>query len=272
MSSADMRLVAGVGHKETIVWWLTLEGNNKWSCSLPYMSRHKGPSTRWDFWAWDFCDTTSNICDKTWNICDTTWNICEQRQTKSHESLIVWMHFERRQIFVRFCSTMFHEDGAYSKMPNIHEILWNNVEQNLIMWTHTHSSNKFSWDFCSTLFHECFLTQVIKHRETTWNIIKYPWGDFSLCSMDVYLNSWGPLLSWQFILNHHAVLLISTKLARLCGDSRPHWVQTEKAEIPSRVSWNIKQNFTKISLCGQVINYIKLKRLFRWRMLWKPIC
>jgi hypothetical protein len=27
--------------------------------------------------------------------------------------------------------------------------------------------------------------------------------------------------------------LISAKLARLCGDSRPHWVQTEKAEIPS---------------------------------------
>jgi hypothetical protein len=26
---------------------------------------------------------------------------------------------------------------------------------------------------------------------------------------------------------------ISAKLARLCGDSRPHWVQTEKAEIPS---------------------------------------
>jgi hypothetical protein len=34
-----------------------------------------------------------------------------------------------------------------------------------------------------------------------------PWGDFSLCSMDVYLNSWGPLPSWQFVLNHHAVLL-----------------------------------------------------------------
>jgi hypothetical protein len=30
--------------------------------------------------------------------------------------------------------------------------------------------------------------------------------------------------------------LISAKLARLCGDSRPHWVQTEKAEIPSWVS------------------------------------
>jgi hypothetical protein len=27
--------------------------------------------------------------------------------------------------------------------------------------------------------------------------------------------------------------LISAKLARLCGDSRSHWVQTEKAEIPS---------------------------------------
>jgi hypothetical protein len=27
--------------------------------------------------------------------------------------------------------------------------------------------------------------------------------------------------------------LISAKLARLCGDSRPHWVQTEKAEIPA---------------------------------------
>jgi hypothetical protein len=27
--------------------------------------------------------------------------------------------------------------------------------------------------------------------------------------------------------------LISAKLARLCGDSWPHWVQTEKAEIPS---------------------------------------
>jgi hypothetical protein len=27
--------------------------------------------------------------------------------------------------------------------------------------------------------------------------------------------------------------LISAKLARFCGDSRLHWVQTEKAEIPS---------------------------------------
>jgi hypothetical protein len=29
---------------------------------------------------------------------------------------------------------------------------------------------------------------------------------YSLCSMDVYLNSWGPLLQ-QFVLNHHAILL-----------------------------------------------------------------
>jgi hypothetical protein len=36
----------------------------------------------------------------------------EQRQAKSHESLIVWTRFEQRQTFVRFCSTMFHEDGA----------------------------------------------------------------------------------------------------------------------------------------------------------------
>jgi hypothetical protein len=28
-------------------------------------------------------------------------------------------------------------------------------------------------DFCSTLFHECFFTRVIKHRETTSSIIKH---------------------------------------------------------------------------------------------------
>jgi hypothetical protein len=31
--------------------------------------------------------------------------------------------------------------------------------------------------------------------------------------------------------------LISAKLARLCGDSRSHWVQTEKAEIPSCINF-----------------------------------
>jgi hypothetical protein len=34
--------------------------------------------------------------------------------------------------------------------------------------------------------------------------------------------------------------LISTKLARLCGDSRPHWIQTEKAEIiPSCIFYTL---------------------------------
>jgi hypothetical protein len=31
----------------------------------------------------------------------------------------------------------------------------------------------------------------------------------------------------------HLTTLLREKLARLCGDSRPHWVQTEKAKIPS---------------------------------------
>jgi hypothetical protein len=71
--------------------------------------------------SWDFCEILTmrflwyNIVH-LWH----TWNICEQRQIKSHESLIVWTRFEQRQIFVRFCSTMFHET------------LWNNVEQNII--------------------------------------------------------------------------------------------------------------------------------------------
>jgi hypothetical protein len=37
--------------------------------------------------------------------------------------------------------------------------------------------------------------------------------------------------------------LISAKLARLCGDSRPHWVQTEKAEIPSGWDWEVSSIF-----------------------------
>jgi hypothetical protein len=114
------------------------------------------------------------------------------------------------------------------------------------------------------------------------------WGNFSLCSMDVYLELLGAstqlaicskslcsiaISSWpylqdaifsspplqlsrkvvrpgssehslsqsthtlHYVRTHQGTIAernrISAKLAKLCGDSRPHWVQTEKAEIPS---------------------------------------
>jgi hypothetical protein len=55
----------------------------------------------------------------------------------------------------------------------------------------------------------------------------------------------------QYVRTHPGTIaernLLSAKLARLCGDSRPHWVQTEKAEIPSwLIFWNILVMFVTV--------------------------
>jgi hypothetical protein len=82
-----------------------------------------------------------------------------------------------------------------------------------------------------------------------------PWGDFSLCSMDIILlellranslrtrseHSSQSAHTLHYVRTHPGTIaernLISAKLARLCGDSTPHWVQTEKAQIPS---WKVQ--------------------------------
>jgi hypothetical protein len=152
------------------------------------------------------------------------------------------------------------------------------------------------------------LFRFVYMNNFSWNIFPTPrgWGDFSLWSMDVYLNHWGPQLaicskspcsiassSWpylqdaissspplqlsrkvvrtrpehssqsphtlHYVRTHPGTIaernLISAKLARLCGDSRPHWVQTEKAEIPSCLKkvcvWRYDTAFTfpQTSVC-----------------------
>jgi hypothetical protein len=53
--------------------------------------------------------------------------------------------------------------------------------------------------------------------------------------------------------------LISVKLARLCGDSRPHWVQTEKAEIPSCIMAHIdiKMRLITYPCPGKFVQHVK---------------
>jgi hypothetical protein len=124
------------------------------------------------FWPWDCCDTTSNMCD-------TTWNICEQRQAKSHESLIVWTRFEQRQrrrcfMNVRHFAArivfMIHEDDAWC------------VQQSF-MKPHrvdAHPLIKHLWDFHEIFVRRCFMSvfwlessNIVKRRETTWDIMKH---------------------------------------------------------------------------------------------------
>jgi hypothetical protein len=148
-------------------------------------SASKCPSTQWDFreifvrfWPWDFCDTS--------NICDTTWNICEQWQTKSHKSLIVWAHLEQSQTFVRFCWRCFLKMVRAAKCRTFmkhYETMSNKFSSCGCTPTHQ-TSVRFSWDLCSTLFHECFLTRDIKHRETTSNIIEQNLTKISSCGRD----------------------------------------------------------------------------------------
>jgi hypothetical protein len=159
----------------------------------------KGPSTRWDvreifvrFWPWDFCDTTSNhlwynvthlwynvkhlwynvthlwynVKHLWYNVTHLWYNVKHLRttQTKSHKTLIVWTRFDQRQTFVRFCSTMFHEDGACSKMPNKNLMIHSPM---LARWRVTWASEnvKIMWLWkwrrpLNTCFGQCNVTVV----------------------------------------------------------------------------------------------------------------
>jgi hypothetical protein len=70
-------------------------------------------------------------------------------------------------------------------------------------------------------------------------------------------HSWQSAHTLHYVRTHLGTIaernLISAKLARLCGDSRPHWVQTEKTEIPP---WKTNGTIRKCS-----------PRAFQWMVM-----
>jgi hypothetical protein len=103
-----------------------------------------------------------------------SWNNVEQ---KSHENLtdVRWVGVRPHdEIFMRFCSTLFHNVswmfGILLHAPS----LWNIVEQNLTnVWRHT---MRFSWDFvwrCSQMFHVVSLIfDVVSQKSHGQNLTK----------------------------------------------------------------------------------------------------
>jgi hypothetical protein len=54
-----------------------------------------------------------------------------------------------------------------------------------------------------------------------WYIYKLTWGDFSLCSMDVYLNSWEPLTQLAICSKSPCSIAISSSLQDAIYSSPP---------------------------------------------------
>jgi hypothetical protein len=168
------------------------------------------------FWTWDFCNTTSNICD-------TTWNICEPNK--------ISRKFNRVDAFwttSNICEILFDDVSWRWCVQQNAEHSWNIMKQrltksheNLIVWTHTHSSNiceifmRFLFDVVSWVF-------FYSSYEASWNIVKQHETSSNKISrkshrVDRPFDVHGILVIQQFIENIDPAMghLASSNAARL---------------------------------------------------------